>query len=100
MNDDTCNPRLAAASIPPARLAEFGRVDFDPVTVEADGLAGVCMDARFQVLEVLLPGLDAGHEPGRVATALKDAFNEAMQQVMQRHAARLEALVQEACAPA
>jgi hypothetical protein len=85
-----------AANITPELLAMFSEPGFDPVAVTIGGLATVRMDARYQVVEVLLHRPNAGEdqaEAGQLELALKEAFNEASRRVMELNAARLSALM-------
>jgi DNA-binding protein YbaB len=68
----------------------FAEPGFEPVTVTIADLVTVRMDARFEVVEVSLPGRDV--EPRQVEAALREAFNVALRQVTQRNAARLSEL--------
>ena len=84
-----------AANITPELLAMFSEPGFDPVVVTIGGLATVRMDARYQVVEVLLhrPNEEDQAEGGSLELALKEAFNEASRRVMELNAARLSALM-------
>jgi hypothetical protein len=92
MTDDAAMRRPAAASVSPEQLlAVFREPRFEPVTVTIADLVTVRMDARYQVVEVALHG--PSDESGQVEAALREAFNEAVRQVMERNAARLSTLM-------
>jgi hypothetical protein len=80
--------------VPPEVLANFAEAGFEPISVTIAGLATVRMDAGFQVVEVLLE--DRGAERKQVEVALREAFNEALGQVIQRNTARLSELMMRA----
>jgi DNA-binding protein YbaB len=101
MTDDAAGSGPAAANISPELLAAFREPGFEPVAVTIADLVTVRMDARYQVVEVALHRSDdeSGRGGGRaegggqVEAALREAFNEAVRQVMERNAARLSALM-------
>jgi hypothetical protein len=74
VTDDTTMGRHTAASISPELLAAFREPGFEPLTVTIAGLVTVRMDARYQVVEMLLHHRNA--ESAQVQVALKEAFNE------------------------
>ncbi len=95
MNIDAARSWQAGAGISPELLAAFGEPGFESVSVTQDELVTVRMDTRYQVVEVTLHGgKDAGdggraEQSGRLETAIKDAVNAALRQVMERNAAHL-----------
>jgi DNA-binding protein YbaB len=101
MTDDAAMSRPAAANVSPELLAAFSEPGFEPVTVTIADLVTVRMDARYQVVEVALhrrndkSGQSGGsaERNGQIEAALREAFNEAVRQVMERNAARLSALM-------
>lgn len=101
MTDDATMIRHVAGNIAPELLAAFGEPDFEPVTVTIADMVTVCMDARYQVVDVSLHHRGTGShqrgggsdDEGQVERALREAFNEALRQVMQRNAVRLAALI-------
>ena len=101
MTDDKSMSRHTVGNISPELLGIFAEPGFQPVTVTIADLATVSMDARYQVLEVTLhqrnteiaQGGGGAEEISQVEAALKEAFNEAMRQVMERNAARLSELL-------
>jgi DNA-binding protein YbaB len=98
MMDDTTPDPPAAGTISPELLAQFGESDFEPVSVTIADLVTVRMDARYQVVEVTLHrsgdgGGGGAERDSQLETALREAFNEALRQVMGRNAARLSALM-------
>ena len=101
MTDDAATSRPRPASTSPELLAAFQESGFEPVTVTIADLVTVHMDARYQVLEVALRRLDKASSEGgglvdesQVEAALREAFNEALRQVMEHNAAHLTALLQ------
>ena len=101
MTDDTTMGRHTAANVTPELLAAFRETGFEPVTVTIADLVTVRMDAQYQVVEVALhrPNDESGQcgdkakSSGQVEVALREAFNEAVRQVMERNAARLSELM-------
>jgi DNA-binding protein YbaB len=100
MSDDVTTNKPTAAKVSPELLATFAEPGFEPVTVTVADLVTVRMDARYQVVEVSLHGSAESGEGGdpteagsQVEAALKEAFNQAVRQVMERNAARLSALM-------
>ena len=101
MTDDVTTSRHTTANVSPELLATFGEPGFEPVAVTIADLVTVRMDARYQVVEVSLHHYNVGSDQGggkaegggQVEAALREAFNEAVRQVMERNAARLSALL-------
>ena len=99
-DDATLNsqPSLAPS---PELLAAFREPGFEPVSVTIADLVSVTMDARYQVVEVSLHRHDIERETeagrddavGPLQAALREAFNEALRQVMERNAAHLSSLL-------
>lgn len=89
------------ARVSPELLAAFREPGFEPVTVTIADLVTLRMDARYQVVEVALHRRNdesdqsggCAERDGQVETALREAFNEALRQVMKRNAVRLSALM-------
>lgn len=100
MSDDATTNKPTAAKVSPELLATFAEPGFEPVTVTVADLVTVRMDARYQVVEVALHGnVESGEGGGpteagsQVEAALRDAFNQALRQVMEHNAARLSTLL-------
>lgn len=100
MTEDAAKSRPAAANVSPELLAAFSEPGFEPVSVTIADLVTVRMDARYQVVEVALHRRNdesgqsgSAERNGQLEAALREAFNEAVRQVMERNAAHLSALM-------
>jgi DNA-binding protein YbaB len=101
MADDTTLNSQPSLIPSPELLAAFREPGFEPVSVTIADLVSLTMDARYQVVEVSLHrrDIEGGTEAGRgdaaglLEVALREAFNEALRQVMERNAAHLSSLL-------
>jgi DNA-binding protein YbaB len=99
---NTNEPRRAhTGGLSPERLASFAREPLPPVTGASSELVEIDLDSGYQVVDVRIrvTGLAEADDVRRVESALVEAFNDAVLQMMRRNVERFAALQDRPDAP-
>jgi DNA-binding protein YbaB len=86
--------RAHIGELSPERLASFAKEQMAPVIGASSDLVEIEMDSGYQVVDVRIrvTGLAEADDVRRVESALVEAFNDAVQQMLRRNAERFAAL--------
>lgn len=93
--------RAHAGGLSPERLASFARKQVPPVTGASSDLVEIEMDGGYEVVDVRIrvTGLAEADDVRRLESALVEAFNDAVQQMLRRTAECFAALQDRPDAP-